>query len=63
MAFHEYDKFATIKARQFKFERSVMVKAWETLAELEIVTPIDKSASSKVLKTYRLASTFSTSLS
>ncbi len=53
MVFHEHDKFATQKARQFKFSRAVMAKAWETLIELELVTPIDKAPSAKVLKQFR----------
>ena len=53
MAFHEFDQFASHKARQVKFDRAVMAKAWETLLELEIVTPIDKVATSKVLKQFR----------
>ena len=53
MAFHEYDKFATQKARQFKYDRAVLSKAWETLLELELVTPIEKTSSNKVLKQFR----------
>ena len=55
MVFHEHDKFATQKARQFKFPRAVMAKCWETLIELELVTPIDKAPSAKVLKQFRYA--------
>jgi len=52
MAFHEYDKFATRKAKLFRYDRSVVMKAWEALQELELITPTDKG--SKVQKEFRL---------
>ena len=53
MAFHEFDKFSSLKARQYQYDRAVMAKAWETLLELELVTPIEKVTTSKVLKQFR----------
>merc|ERR1712111_5784 len=52
MAFHEYDKFSTRKAKMFRYDRAVVMKAWEALQELELITPIDKA--SKVQKEYKL---------
>ena len=52
MAYHEYDKFATRRAKMFRYDRGVVMKAWETLEDLELITPLDKT--SKVQKEYRL---------
>merc|ERR1712020_127582 len=52
MAYHEYDKFATRRAKMFRYDRGVVMKAWETLQDLELITPLDKT--SKVQKEYRL---------
>ena len=52
MAYHEYDKFATRRAKMFRYDRGVVMKAWEALEDLELITPLDKT--SKVQKEYRL---------
>ena len=52
MAYHEYDKFATRKAKMFRYDRAVVMKAWEALQDLDLITPLDKI--SKVQKEYRL---------
>lgn len=52
MTYHEYDKFATRKAKMFRYDRAVVMKAWEALQDLELITPLDKS--SKVQKEYKL---------
>lgn len=52
MAFHEYDKFATRKAKMFRYDRPVVMKAWEALQDLEIITPLDKGT--KVQKEFKL---------
>ena len=53
MAFHEYDKFATRKAKLFRYDRSVVMKAWEALQDLELITPVDKGAVTKAQKEFR----------
>jgi len=53
MAFHEYDKFAVRKAKLFRYDRSVVMKAWEALQDLELITPVDKGVT-KVQKEFRL---------
>ena len=52
MCYHEYDKFSTRKAKMFRYDRAVVMKAWEALQELELITPLDKA--SKVQKEYKL---------
>ena len=54
MTYHEYDKFVTTKARRFKQDRTVVMKAWETLIELEIITPMDRGT--KIQKEFKLHS-------
>ena len=54
MTYHEYDKFVTTKARGFKQDRTVVMKAWETLIELEIITPMDRGT--KIQKEFKLHS-------
>ena len=54
MVHHEYDKFVSTKARGFKQDRTVVMKAWETLIELEIITPIDRGT--KIQKEFKLYS-------
>lgn len=54
MAYHEYDKFATRRARMFRYERPVVMKAWEALQELELITPLDSGCSKAQQKEYRL---------
>ena len=54
MAYHEYDKFATRKAKMFRYDRAVVMKAWETLLDLELISPTDKG--SKAQKEFRLHS-------
>ena len=52
MANHEFDKFATTKGKQYKQERNVVLKAWETLIDLEIITPVDRGT--KIQKEFKL---------
>ena len=52
MAYHEYDKFATRKAKMFRYDRAVVMKAWEALQDLELITPLDRGT--KVQKEYKL---------
>lgn len=52
MAYYEYDKFATRKAKMFRYDRAVVMKAWEALQDLELVTPLDKGT--KVQKEFKL---------
>lgn len=52
MCYHEYDKFSTKKAKMFRYDRAVVMKAWEALQDLELITPLDKT--SKIQKEYRL---------
>jgi len=52
MVFHEFDKFVSTKGKMYKQERPVVMKAWETLIELEIITPVDKGT--KIQKEYKL---------
>ena len=52
MVMNEYDKFSTRKAKMFRYDRAVVMKAWEALQELELITPLDKA--SKVQKEYKL---------
>ena len=52
MCYHEYDKFSTRKAKMFRYDRAVVMKAWEALQDLELITPVDKV--SKVQKEFKL---------
>ena len=52
MAYYEYDKFATRKAKMFRYDRAVVMKAWEALQDLELITPLDKGT--KVQKEFKL---------
>ena len=54
MAFHEFDKFVSTKAgaKMYKQERPVIMKAWETLIDLEIITAVDKGT--KIQKEFKL---------
>lgn len=52
MVFHEFDKFVSTKGKMYKQERPVVMKAWETLIELEIITPVDKGT--KIQKEFKL---------
>ena len=52
MCYHEYDKFSTRKAKMFRYDRAVVMKAWEALQDLELITPADKV--SKVQKEFKL---------
>ena len=52
MAYHEYDKFATRKAKMFRYDRSVVMKAWEALQDLELITPVDRGT--KIQKEFKL---------
>ena len=52
MVFHEFDKYVSTKNQMLKQERPVAMKAWETLIELEIITPVDKGT--KVQKEFKL---------
>ena len=55
MAFHEFDKFVNktgTGAKMYKQERPVIMKAWETLIDLEIITPVDKGT--KIQKEFKL---------
>ena len=52
MAFHEFDKFVSTKAKMLKQERAVVMKAWETLIDLELITPVDKGT--KIQKEFKL---------
>lgn len=52
MAYHEFDKFVSTKAKMLKQERAVAMKAWETLIDLELITPVDKGT--KILKEFKL---------
>ena len=54
MAYYEYDKFATRKAKMFRYDRPVVMKAWEALQDLEIITPLDKGT--RVQKEFKLFS-------
>ena len=51
MAYHEYDKFVSRKAPLFRYERPVVMKAWEALQELELITPVDKGT--KIQKEFK----------
>lgn len=52
MTYHELDKFCCTKGKMFKQERNVVMKAWETLIELELITPVDRGT--KVQKEFKL---------
>jgi len=52
MVFHEFDKYVSTKNSMLKQERPVVMKAWETLIELEIITPVDKGT--KIQKEFKL---------
>jgi len=52
MAYHELDKFVSTKAKMLKQERNVVMKAWETLIDLELITPVDKGT--KIQKEFKL---------
>ena len=52
MVFHEFDKFVSTKGKLYKQEIPVVMKAWETLIELEIITPVDKGT--KIQKEFKL---------
>ena len=52
MAYHEYDKFVSTKAKMLKQDRRVLMKAWEMLIELEIITPVDRGT--KIQKEFKL---------
>merc|ERR1712020_24891 len=52
MCYHEYDKFSTRKAKMFRYDRAVVMKAWEALQDLELITPLDRGT--KVQKEYKL---------
>lgn len=52
MAFHEFDKFVSNKYQLLKQERPVVMKAWETLIELELILPVDKGT--KIQKEFKL---------
>ena len=54
MVHHEYDKFVSTKARGNIQDRTVVMKAWETLIELEVITPIDRGT--KIQKEFKLYS-------
>jgi origin recognition complex subunit 4 len=54
MAYHEYDKFLTINANMRRQDRTVVMKAWETLIDLELITPVDRG--SKIQKEFKLHS-------
>eukprot|EP00093_Oithona_nana_P003109 03109.XXX_79308_77978_1 [CDS] Oithona nana genome sequencing. len=52
MAYHELDKFVSTKAKMLKQERNVVMKAWETLIDLELITPVDRGT--KIQKEFKL---------
>lgn len=52
MAYHEFDKFVSNRGKMYRQERDVAMKAWETLADLKIIEPVDRGT--KVQKEYRL---------
>jgi len=52
MVFHEFDKYVSTKNQMLKQERPVVMKAWETLIELEIITAVDKGT--KIQKEFKL---------
>lgn len=52
MAFHEFDKFVSTKAKMLKTDRALVMKAWETLIDLEIITPVDRGT--KIQKEFKL---------
>ena len=52
MVHHELDKFVSTRGKMFKQERGVVMKAWETLIDLELINPVDRGT--KIQKEFKL---------